>query len=537
MFCNSGYGTVQKTGNSFCLKNNCTCLNGIAADSDSDIEQVVCELNGKEQCVSCASAYELNENGFCQFKICDCENGIGFLGEGCAEHLSFNCEECNGGYKLTNANLCEKIPATDPCDYYTCENDGNCVLMMTGKPSCNCNTGWTGKYCEHVHQCSISSNNSSSPCLHSGICVDPPYQDLNSFIGSDGNFRLLNRDGEKYSESDLLDGNFKEFNCKCNEGFTGNVCEHVIQGSCRCENGESLEPCKIFQNDQCGDCDSGYHLNGLECDLNQCFCNNGRSTNGSSGCFDHGTENCANCNSGYGNETSFTTVYQHSNDFESNPIPTLNGTCSDINECDFENKCTGGGCINLPGTYKCDCYYGFTGDDCGTEVSCRDNPCDLGIYPWQTELAGNCYQARSDGPLSSVDSDKHTCFYGNFSEFQEIGVCKSHLTEYIDGLPEYAKCSNCPIASLFFIDSSADEIKCLRTSHDHSPLSLNWSGVAGDPGVIPVNSSIGVTHPMDAYLFLTNFSKSRIRRGIAKMFPQNLIVSDFRKISKKISVH
>lgn len=34
--------------------------------------------------------------------------------------------------------------------------------------------------------------------------------------------------------------------------------------------------------------------------------------------------------------------------------------CRDINECaENPNLCQNGYCVNLPGTYKCDCYDGF----------------------------------------------------------------------------------------------------------------------------------------------------------------------------------
>lgn len=34
--------------------------------------------------------------------------------------------------------------------------------------------------------------------------------------------------------------------------------------------------------------------------------------------------------------------------------------CRDINECtENPNACQNGYCVNLPGTYKCDCYDGF----------------------------------------------------------------------------------------------------------------------------------------------------------------------------------
>lgn len=38
--------------------------------------------------------------------------------------------------------------------------------------------------------------------------------------------------------------------------------------------------------------------------------------------------------------------------------------CADINEC-LDKPCKNGGkCVNLPGSYRCNCKVGFTGRHC-----------------------------------------------------------------------------------------------------------------------------------------------------------------------------
>ncbi|XP_078357449.1 uncharacterized protein LOC144642352 isoform X2 [Oculina patagonica] len=53
--------------------------------------------------------------------------------------------------------------------------------------------------------------------------------------------------------------------------------------------------------------------------------------------------------------------------------------CSDINEC-TNNPCKNGAtCVNLQGSYRCDCTSGYSGNTCETDVDeCANNPCKNG---------------------------------------------------------------------------------------------------------------------------------------------------------------
>lgn len=50
----------------------------------------------------------------------------------------------------------------------------------------------------------------------------------------------------------------------------------------------------------------------------------------------------------------------------------------DIDECALNRQlCGSGSCVNLRGTYKCECSPGFCGNSCGLEDPCLigENPC------------------------------------------------------------------------------------------------------------------------------------------------------------------
>ena len=85
---------------------------------------------------------------------------------------------------------------------------------------------------------------------------------------------------------------------ECDSGFTPND----NRSACRaftgnCQNGKELARAKRTKDDQCGSCDSGYYLNGDQCNKNQCACPNGVGATGKE-CPKNGETLCKGCNAG-----------------------------------------------------------------------------------------------------------------------------------------------------------------------------------------------------------------------------------------------
>ena len=64
----------------------------------------------------------------------------------------------------------------------------------------------------------------------------------------------------------------------------------------------------------------------------------------------------------------------------------------DVNEC-WDNPCKNGAiCVNLKGSYRCDCKSGYTGKDCGTGMGLIIKHLfisDLSQYTWSHTLKPN----------------------------------------------------------------------------------------------------------------------------------------------------
>ncbi|XP_041369895.1 uncharacterized protein LOC121383864 [Gigantopelta aegis] len=68
-------------------------------------------------------------------------------------------------------------------------------------------------------------------------------------------------------------------------------------------------------------------------------------------------------------------------------------TCDAVDECQQNSPCNGHTCINLPGSYRCECQDGFSGSDCSVPPDfCADNKCEQGTCENRTkDYVCNCY--------------------------------------------------------------------------------------------------------------------------------------------------
>ena len=150
---------------------------------------------------------------------------------------------------------------------------------------------------------------------------------------------------------------FGKFTCHCPTGYSGDTCVDVDE----CSN--ETETMKCDQNAECTntegsyhcDCNEGFYGSGVNCDPGQCT---DSSCPANSQCISQTSTKC---------------------ECKKNFIQ-VNGSCEDVDECQGENFCDtfeNVECINLPGSYNCQCSAGYFGN--GAE--CREGNCTDEICP------------------------------------------------------------------------------------------------------------------------------------------------------------
>ncbi|XP_042259393.1 fibulin-1-like [Thunnus maccoyii] len=251
-----------------------------------------------------------------------------FLGKQCA----YAAKNCCGKNTTEEIKPTVKVPVTEqpevnvtakaPEETDTCR-DSICSQLCVGNGTCACHDGYQlqkdGVNCEDVNECLIGSHN----CIFGQVCIN-----------TEGSFRCQRETGCG-TGYELTDNN----NCKdidecilgthnCGPAF---LCTNT-EGSFRCH---PKEKCSDgFIQDAIGSC----------IDINECVahttpCLPGQTcinTVGSYTC----RRNTVTCGRGY--------------------HLTEDGTrCEDIDECRTGNVCGDHGCINLVGSYRCECRIGF----------------------------------------------------------------------------------------------------------------------------------------------------------------------------------
>ncbi|KAG8012826.1 Fibulin-1 [Nibea albiflora] len=230
------------------------------------------------------------------------------------------------GYQcgLVSRACCMEGAADNQTTTHTEETQRKCAQRCVGNDTCACFTGYKlkpdGKNCDDINECLLGSSN----CRGGERCIN-----------TEGSFRCQ-REVSCGTGYELTDTN----NCKdideCETGI------HNCGQEFQCQNTQGSFRC--LPKVKCG---VGYIQDALgNCiDINECVsqtgpCHRGQiciNTVGSYIC----QRNSVNCGRGY-----------HLND---------DGTrCLDIDECKGPEKvCGGHGCINLLGSYRCECEAGY----------------------------------------------------------------------------------------------------------------------------------------------------------------------------------
>ncbi|XP_051158624.1 protein crumbs isoform X1 [Leptopilina boulardi] len=261
---------------------------------------------------------------------------------------SYICE-CSAGFTEDDCSV-----DIDECENNECQNNATCVDKIA-KYECLCQEGWKGLHCnEDIDECETKN-----PCQNGGTCKNLP--------GS--------------------------FHCECPNEFIGDICETVKLITCKdnpCKNGST---CLDVVNLETGDnytcnCMKGYEgKNCLPYCLIQGCQNNGTCTTS----FD--PPECT-CLPGFNGKNCEFNIDDCAPDDQGN-VPCKNdGYCidlvkgflcnctntgyegpnctEDINECELGTNCGNGVCINLNGTFRCQCNEGYCGINCLNEKPCRE---------------------------------------------------------------------------------------------------------------------------------------------------------------------
>ncbi|XP_069013008.1 fibulin-1-like [Embiotoca jacksoni] len=214
------------------------------------------------------------------------------------------------------------VTAKPPDGTNSCE-DSDCTQLCVGDGKCSCYDGFLlrhdGVTCEDVNECLTGSHN----CVFGKVCIN-----------TEGSFRCR-REISCGTGYKFTDNNYCQDIDECSLGTDscgpGFVCVNTA-GSFRCH---PKETCSFgFYQDAVGSCT----------DINECVAHTSRclpsqsciNTMGSYIC----RANTVTCGWGY--------------------HLTEDGThCEDVDECQTKNVCGGHGCVNLVGSYRCECQAGF----------------------------------------------------------------------------------------------------------------------------------------------------------------------------------
>ncbi|RUS90503.1 hypothetical protein EGW08_001771 [Elysia chlorotica] len=394
----------------------CQCFEGYIYDStaqtcedENECERRIDPCLGNSQCINtpgsyscgCPEGYRLGPDGRRCEDINECLEILGACANGRCLNLegTFSCQ-CNDGFRLSpTKEVCIDI---DECESRPgiCRN-GTC-FNSRGSYMCSCNNGF--------------SLNSEGVCTDIDECV--------AMIGICTNGRCINIEGS--------------FTCQCPEGYTissdGRHCRDVdecVEMDAMCEKGT----CQNSEGSFKCVCLKGYQLSpdGKTCfDINECLseervCFEGSCVNTEGGfrcicpdgfdvtrdgmgCIDNRPGQCYNrfefgrcTDERTGNLTkgecccTEAAAWAFSRRCEVCPspmdlefqylcpegfgyVPGIDGTVADIDECRIHpGICVNGICINVDGSFRCECRSGFTLDSSGRKCVDKDECQERGV--------------------------------------------------------------------------------------------------------------------------------------------------------------
>ncbi|XP_063373745.1 protein crumbs [Cydia amplana] len=285
---------------------------------------------------------------------------------------SYACA-CPAGY---SGDYCETD--INECLHNKCQNGATCRDLVANY-TCECPQGFTGQFCEtDIDECA------STPCEHGGTCTDTPGGFVCTCASEWRGDRCETPRERTCAHQPCQHGatcrdvpdapRGNNYTCTCSSGWVGVHCERAFCELQPCEHGACVTDGEV---PACA-CDPGF--TGVHCETERDECAEG----GAQRCLHGGT--CRHTRGG------FLCVCP--------PAWTGLHCEADVNECDKDSVSCGptGTCVNLPGSYICQCERGKCGHECALADPCYPAGNDTG----PCEHGGGCTQRCSD----VVD---HTC--------------------------------------------------------------------------------------------------------------------------------
>uniref|UniRef100_A0A182LZB6 Uncharacterized protein n=1 Tax=Anopheles culicifacies TaxID=139723 RepID=A0A182LZB6_9DIPT len=371
----------------------CTVENG-------NCTNICINLPGGYRC-SCEIGYELADDQRTCIDVDECNDGS----HDCSHHCvnvpgAYECE-CPEGFRLGRNRLscedvdeCKVLPDRGGCEHH-------CVNTI-GSYHCGCEDGHRlaadNRTCSDVDECSDEVKRCTHDCLNtkggfecscpSGLrldidkvsCVDIDECRINNFNGGCSHI-CQNTEGS--------------FQCRCPEGMLLGedqaTCNDIDE--CTVLNGGCSQLCINREGGyRCG-CHPGYSLmvDGKACEVaNPCALRNG-------GCQHYcslkaGLPVCS-CREGY--------VLNKTNQ----------ATCTDHNEClqPKDHNCQQR-CVNLEGSYRCDCYAGYEKNDLGQCIDINECAIDNGGCGSKAQCINTAGGSRCACPVGyKLTQDRKNC--------------------------------------------------------------------------------------------------------------------------------